>query len=143
MMESFLVFVNQVGNMMTDPIADMLTRIRNAVMARKSTVEIPFSKVKLEIAKILRDEGYIGALEERDGMPRILLVNLKYHGKQPALQVIKRESTPGHRVYQKATDIPRILNDYGIAIVSTSKGIMTNKQARELGVGGEILCSVY
>ena len=130
--------------MMTDPIADMLTRIRNAQMTRKSLVEIPHSKLKKTVAGILSKEGYLGEIKETEGKnTKTLILGLKYNGKRPLIQSIKRESKPGHRLYKKADEMPRVLNDYGIAIVSTSKGLMTNKQARKEGVGGEIICSVY
>ncbi|HAZ28429.1 MAG TPA: 30S ribosomal protein S8 [Candidatus Magasanikbacteria bacterium] len=129
--------------MMTDPIADMLTRIRNAQMARKDRVEIPLSKTKEAIAHILLEEGYIEGVEKKEAKPAVLLLTLKYYGKRPAIQSIKRESAPGHRKYQKAKELPNVLNGYGIAIVSTSYGIMTNKMAREKGIGGELLCSVF
>jgi small subunit ribosomal protein S8 len=129
--------------MMTDPIADMLTRIRNAQMARKARVMIPFSKVKMAVLDILIQEGYIEATEKQDGTPVMLNVTLKYRGTQPMITNIKRESKPGHRMYRKADEMPRILNGYGIAIVSTSKGIMTVKNAQKHGIGGEILCSIY
>jgi len=128
---------------MTDPIADMLTRIRNAAKARKRTVEVPVSKVKKAIADILKKEGYVQDITEVEGHPAQLVLTLAYEGKQSKIQSITRESKPGHRVYCKAEEMPRILNDYGIAIVSTSKGMMTNKQARKDGIGGEILCSIY
>lgn len=135
---------NLAGNfMMTDPIADMLTRIRNAQKSRKSEVLISFSKLKLRIAELLRDAGYIGAVEERPGMPAMLRMELLYQGKEPVIHDVKRESKPGHRLYRKAGDMPRVMNDYGIAIVSTSRGLMTNKEARKLGVGGEVICSIY
>ncbi|PIR75876.1 MAG: 30S ribosomal protein S8 [Candidatus Magasanikbacteria bacterium CG_4_9_14_0_2_um_filter_42_11] len=129
--------------MMTDPIADMLTRIRNAASARKRTTEVPLSKVKRALADILKKEGYLQDVSEIDGNPRMLILTLAYEGKQSKVQSITRESKPGHRVYRKADEMPRVLNDYGIAIVSTSKGIMTNKQARKDGIGGEVLCSIY
>ncbi|PIZ94118.1 MAG: 30S ribosomal protein S8 [Candidatus Magasanikbacteria bacterium CG_4_9_14_0_2_um_filter_41_10] len=129
--------------MMTDPIADMLTRIRNAASARKRTTEVPLSKVKRALADILKKEGYLQDVSEVDGNPRMLILTLAYQGKQSKIQSITRESKPGHRVYRKSDEIPRVLNDYGIAIVSTSKGIMTNKQARKDGIGGEVLCSIY
>ncbi len=130
--------------MMMDPIADMITRIRNAQMVRKATVLVPYSKLKDTIAQILLSEGFIEAFEPKDEIPsKVLLIKLKYYGKKPAIQSIKRESKPGYRMYRKAEEMPKVLNDYGIAIVSTSKGLMTNKQARQEGVGGEILCSVY
>ena len=129
--------------MMTDPIADMLTRIRNAHMAKKTNVAIPFSKFKLALANILLKEGYIGAVETPEGMPKMLHVTLKYENKLPAIQSVVRESTPGHRVYKKANELPHVLNGFGIAIVSTSQGLMTNNDAREKGLGGEVVCSVY
>ena len=130
--------------MMTDPIADMLTRIRNAQMAKRPVVEIPASKVKKSIVEILNKEGYVGKVEERDAeLGTVLVIELKYEGKQAMIRSLKRESKPGRRVYTKAEDIPRVLNDFGVAIVSTSKGMMTNKEARKQGIGGEIICSVY
>lgn len=128
---------------MTDPIADMLTRIRNAQFSHKKTVEIPFSKLKKVIVEILSREGYVGKVEESSDTHPVLVVELKYNGKNPAIQSLKRESKPGHRVYLQKNEMPKILNDYGMAIVSTSKGIMTNKEARAQGIGGEIICSVY
>ncbi|KKQ27123.1 MAG: 30S ribosomal protein S8 [Candidatus Magasanikbacteria bacterium GW2011_GWC2_37_14] len=129
--------------MMTDPIADLLTRIRNAQSARKTEVEIMSSKLKAGIINILVTEGYLEKVVEQTGTPKKLLVTLKYNGKQPVIRVIKRESKPGHRVYTGKDDLPKVLNDYGIAILSTSKGLMTNKKARQLGLGGEMICSVY
>lgn len=129
--------------MMMDPIADMLTRIRNAQLSRKRMVEVPASKLKLSVAKILSEEGYVGSIEVQDGKPQMLLIELKYQGKMPAIQNIQRESKPGHRMYRKADEMPKVLNDFGIAIISTSKGLMTNKHARKQGLGGEVICSVY
>lgn len=130
--------------MMTDPIADMLTRIRNAQMARKAKVEIPLSKFKKEIADILNQEGYVGeVIVKKEDKPAKLVVGLKYNGKKAAITSIKRESKPGHRRYCRSNDLPHVLNDYGLAIVSTSQGLMTNKEARKRGIGGEILCTVY
>ena len=129
--------------MMTDPIADMLTRIRNAQMAKRGSVLIPASKLKRAILEILKSNGYVGEINEIDGMPKQFSVALKYEGKTPMIRSLKRESKPGHRVYRSSAEMPRILNDYGIAIVSTSKGLMTNKEARKDGIGGEIICSVY
>ena len=128
---------------MTDPIADLLTRIRNAYKARKATVEAPLSKTKKALAKILLEEGYLSAVDVTEGSPVELVLTLKYYGKEPAVQSIKRNSKPGHRVYKKADELPRVLNDYGVAIISTSRGLMTNKKARKDGVGGEIICSIY
>ncbi len=129
--------------MMTDPIADMLTRIRNAQAARLTATTLPFSKVKKSIADILSKEGYIGAVEVKEGSLKELVVNLKYINKQPAIKSIERKSKPGHRMYRKSNELPYILNNYGIAIVSTPQGMMTNKEAREKGLGGEVICSLY
>ncbi len=130
--------------MMTDPIADMLTRIRNAQMSRRGKVELPFSKMKKNIADLLSREGYLGKIEEVEAKPaKILVLELKYNNKKPVISSIKRESKPGRRVYCKADEMPKVLNNYGIAVVSTSGGLMTNREAREKGVGGEIICSVY
>lgn len=129
--------------MMTDPIADMLTRIRNSQRAHARQVEIPFSKLKMAIITILQREGYVGTVEKVGDSRPMLMVGLKYVAKEPVIQTITRESTPGHRSYVKAEELPRVLNDFGIAIVSTSRGLMTNKEARKLGIGGEIICSVY
>ncbi len=129
--------------MMTDPIADMLTRIRNAQLARLSYVDMPLSKLKKSIADILRQEQYLNEVTVVEGDKPLLRLSLRYYGKQPAIQSIIRLSKPGHRRYAKADELPRILNDYGIAIISTSQGLMSNKKARDLGLGGEVLCSVY
>ncbi|MBT4153054.1 MAG: 30S ribosomal protein S8 [Candidatus Magasanikbacteria bacterium] len=129
--------------MMTDPIADMLTRIRNAQVIRKSSVSMPLSKVKKAIAELLHAEGYIDAVKDENNPTPTLVLSLKYSDGEPAIREIKRESKPGHRMYRKADEMPRILNDYGIAVVSTSAGLMTNKDARQKGIGGEIICSVY
>ena len=128
---------------MTDPIADMLTRIRNAQAARLSVTTIPFSKVKKAIADILSKEGYISTVEVKEEFPPVMVVGLKYVDKQPVIKSIERKSKPGHRLYRKADEIPFVLNDYGIAILSTSQGMMTNKEARKKKIGGEIICSVY
>jgi small subunit ribosomal protein S8 len=129
--------------MMTDPIADMLTRIRNAQQSRKKRVLVPYSRVKFAVAEILKNQGYVEAIAVEEGMPRMLALDLKYAGNTPAITSITRESTPGHRVYRKSTELPKVLNGFGIAIVSTSRGIMTAKEAKEKGVGGEVLCLVY
>ena len=129
---------------MTDPIADMLTRIRNAQLSKRAFVEMPTSKVKRAIAEILSKENYIGKIEEVDSTPvKKLVIELKYNNKQPQIKSLVRESKPGHRKYRKADELPKVLNGYGIAIVSTSQGLMTNKEALKLGMGGEIICSVY
>ena len=130
---------------MTDPIADMLTRIRNASMARHQTVLIPSSQVKVEIARILKDEGYIGEYDMPPDMEgRMFRVWLKYdNDKKPVLSGLKRVSKPGLRVYAKATNLPRVLGGLGVAIISTSGGLRTDKQCQKQGVGGEVLAYVW
>ncbi|MDR0975984.1 MAG: 30S ribosomal protein S8 [Christensenellaceae bacterium] len=129
----------------TDPIADMLTRIRNAIMARKESVLVPMSKMKTEIAKILQQEGYIESYSNTvEGNKKMINIIFKLHGgKQKVIQGLKRISKPGLRVYSTAHDMPRVLSGLGIAIVSTSGGIMTDKQAREKNLGGEVLAYVW
>ncbi len=128
----------------TDPIADMLTRIRNALTARHPSVEIPASNMKKSIAQILVDEGYITSYEvKEEGVQGTILVTLKYVGKQKAISGLKRISKPGLRVYAKCDEIPKVLNGLGIAILSTSKGVMTDKKARQLNQGGEVLAYVW
>lgn len=128
---------------MTDPIADMLTRIRNASLAKKAEVSIPYSKIKLAIARILEKEKYVGKVEiAADGFKSIL-IRLKYENKIPAVRSLKRVSKVGCRVYVGKSEIPRVLNNLGLAIVSTSKGVMTNRDAKKLGVGGELICEIY
>lgn len=130
--------------MNTDPIADMLTRIRNASMVGKPEVRIPYSRVKLAIAKILAAEGYVGTVEKDNEGHGELKVTLKYAtGKESLIRNIKRISKPGGRVYAGYQSLPRVLSDQGIAIVSTSQGIMTNKDARRRKLGGEVLCELY
>jgi small subunit ribosomal protein S8 len=128
---------------MSDPIADMLTRIRNAQATDKVSVAIPASKVKLAIAKVLKDEGYIEDFAQRaiDGKS-VLEIGLKYYAGKPVIEKIERVSRPGLRIYKGRDDIPRVLNGLGVAIVSTSRGVMTDRRARETGVGGEVLCIV-
>lgn len=131
---------------MTDPIADYLTRVRNGLMARHKIVEIPASNLKKEITKILYDKGYILSYKfEEEGPRGLIRIALKYHPetKKPALKSIKRISRPGLRKYAEANNLPRVLNGLGIAILSTSKGVMTDKEARKQNVGGEVLCYVY
>ena len=128
---------------MTDPIADMLTRIRNAQMAEKATVQMPASKVKVAIAKVLKDEGYIeGFAIVGEETRRQLEIALKYYAGRPVIEKIERVSKPGLRIYKQKDDIPRVMNGLGIAIVSTSQGVMTDRKARASGVGGEVLCIV-
>ena len=130
--------------MNTDPISDFLTRIRNAQHARLETVESPSSHMKFTIAKILEREGFVGAVEEHaDGAKKTISVALKYDGKEPKIRSINRISTPGRRVYRGAGELPHVLSDIGIAIVSTSAGVMTNKDARRRKLGGEVLCEIY
>lgn len=128
---------------MTDTIADMLTRIRNAQRARKTSVAMPYSKLKQAIAEILAREGYIGTVEKTTDTKPELVIGLKYNGLKPMIQEITRLSKPGHRMYRAATELPTVLNGYGFAIVSTSRGLMTAAEAKKLGVGGEVLCSIY
>jgi len=128
---------------MSDPIADMLTRIRNAQLAEKATVRMPSSGVKVSIAKVLKDEGYIedfGVSGEGD-RPQ-LEIALKYYAGRPVIERIERVSKPGLRIYKSKDDIPRVMNGLGIAIVSTSRGVMTDRKARATGVGGEVICIV-
>jgi small subunit ribosomal protein S8 len=131
--------------MFTDPIADYLTRIRNAQSARHKVVEIPASNLKKEITKILHEKGYILNYKFEDGKPGTIKIALKYNVKTklPAIQNIERISSPGHRKYSHADELPRVLNGLGIAVVSTSKGVMSDKEARTQGIGGEVLCFVY
>ena len=131
---------------MTDPIADFITRIRNAYLTGKKVVEIPSSKVKETLTGILCEQGYILSYKVVEGQPfNTIKIALKYHPetKMPAIKKIERVSTPGLRQYKGADELPRVLNGLGIAVVSTSKGILTDKQAREQGVGGEVMFYVY
>lgn len=134
----------------TDPIADMLTRIRNGVMASHQTVSIPRSRIKLAIAKILKDEGYIDTFEElgnEGDVKRSILISLRYVGerrsRRPVISGLERVSRPGRRVYAGRREIPWVRSGIGVAIVSTPKGVMTGTRARQLGVGGEVLCRVW
>lgn len=129
---------------MTDPIADMIARIKNAVLARHATVSIPHSKIKAAIAQILKENEYIESFEVTDAKPQPeIIVTLKYVSKMPAITDIKRTSKPGRRLYSAAGQIPRVLNGYGMSILSTSKGVMSNAQARKQNVGGEVICQVW
>ena len=135
---------------MTDPIADMLTRIRNALIVGHSSVAMPASKIKVAIAKILKEEGYISSYEVVDGTipaQKVLRVRLKYVGERrertPVITGLERVSRPGRRVYTSRQEIPWVLSGMGIAILSTPKGVMTGQRARQLGVGGEVLCKVW
>ncbi len=128
---------------MSDPIADMLTRIRNAQMADKMAVTMPSSKIKVSIAKVLKDEGYIDDFAVRDNAGKAELdIALKYYAGRPVIERIERVSKPGLRVYKGSDDLPRVMNGLGVAIVSTPKGVMTDRKARASNVGGEVLCIV-
>ena len=130
--------------MVTDPIADMLTRIRNAKTMRYKEVEIPSSKVKVEIAKILKNEGFINDYKiKKNNVQDIIVLSLKYNNKERVITGLKRISKPGLRVYAKSEEIPRVLNGLGIAIISTSKGIMTGKDAKAANLGGEVLAYIW
>jgi small subunit ribosomal protein S8 len=128
---------------MSDPIADMLTRIRNAQMVEKASVQVPSSKVKVAIAQVLKDEGYIDGFQVKndDGRPQ-LEIALKYYAGRPVIERIERVSRPGLRVYKGSSAIPQVMNGLGVAIVTTPKGVMTDRKARANGVGGEVLCYV-
>jgi small subunit ribosomal protein S8 len=131
--------------MLTDPVADMLTRIRNGLQARHPAVTMPSSKLKVSVAEVLRDEGFITAYQELEETPqKKLRIELKYVDKNvPVVTGIKRVSKPGLRVYSGASDMPRVYGGLGVAIVSTSKGVMSGRRARRMGVGGEVLCHVW
>lgn len=129
---------------MSDPISDMLTRIRNAQLAEKATVRMPSSKLKVAIAEVLKSEGYVdgfNVIKENGGKATLEIV-LKYYGGSPVIEKIQRVSRPGLRIYKGTNDIPSVMNGLGIAIVSTSKGLMTDRKARANGIGGEVLCVV-
>lgn len=129
--------------MLTDPISDMLTRLRNAQAVRKPEIILPFSKLKFSLGKILEQEGFVSKVEQtvEAGRP-VIRVILKYQRREPAIRAIKRVSKPGRRVYMKNDELPRVLSGLGIAIVSTSNGLMTNKEARARKLGGEVLCEI-
>lgn len=136
------------SNVTNDPIADMLTRIRNALMARHREVPVPLSKIKVEIARILKEEGYIEDYSVGDESPVPLInIKLKYYGsrreRRPVITKLQRVSKPGRRVYRKRAELPIVLSGTGIAIVTTPSGVMTAQQARKQGVGGEVLCYVW
>lgn len=128
---------------MTDPISDMLTRIRNGQQARHAEVSMPLSKVKVGIASVLKDEGYIAdfVTGDKDGKPT-LTISLKYYEGEPVIERIERASRPGLRIYKQVGDLPKVIGGLGVAIVSTSKGVMSDRAAREAGHGGEVLCYV-
>ena len=128
---------------MSDPIADMLTRIRNAQMVEKTAVVMPSSKLKVAIAQVLKDEGYIDgyAVKGEGGKPE-LEIALKYYAGRPVIERLERVSRPGLRIYKGRNDIPQVMNGLGVAIVTTPKGVMTDRKARQAGIGGEVLCYV-
>ena len=131
---------------MTDPIADFLTRLRNAIKAKHRVVEVPASNIKKELTKVLYDKGYIQSYKFEDSQVQgTIKIALKYHPltKDAAILSLQRVSKPGLRKYSKAEELPRVLNGLGIAVVSTSKGLMTDKEARNLNIGGEVMCYVY
>ena len=127
---------------MHDPIADMLTRVRNAQRANKPSVTMPSSKLKVAIAQVLKDEGYVESFSVAGEIKRELTIELKYYAGRPVIERIDRVSRPGLRVYKGSDDIPKVMNGLGVAILSTSKGVMTDRKARANGVGGELLCFV-
>ncbi|TSE23529.1 30S ribosomal protein S8 [Tepidimonas sediminis] len=128
---------------MSDPIADMLTRIRNAQMVEKASVSMPASKLKTAIAQVLKEEGYIDGFQIKEqGGKKELEIALKYYAGRPVIERIERVSRPGLRVYRGAKEIPQVMNGLGVAIVTTPKGVMTDRKARAVGVGGEVLCYV-
>ena len=128
---------------MTDPISDMLTRIRNANRALLPAVEVPHSQLKERIAHILKREGYISDIAVEGKIPRTMKLRLKYQGKKSVIEGLRRISTPGLRRYVGATDIPRVRGGLGVAVISTSEGVMTGNQARKKNIGGEVLCHVW
>lgn len=128
---------------MSDPLADLLTRIRNAQRAGLPDVELPSSSLKREVARVLQEEGYLEEVQERaEGPFPLLSIRLRYHEGKPAIRMLRRVSRPGLRVYRDRRRLPRVQNGYGVAVISTSRGVMSDRQARELGEGGEILCLV-
>ena len=128
--------------MMQDPIADLLTRIRNGQASGKVTVSMPSSKLKVAIANLLLKEGYISSVAENGDVKTVLEIGLKYYEGAPVIELIKRVSRPGLRIYKKSSELPRIMNGLGIAVISTSKGLMTDRAARKDGLGGEVICYV-
>ena len=130
---------------MTDPIADFLTRIRNAITARKANVEIPASKLKLRLAELLREEGFISSVSEKhEGPQGSILVTLRYDGRNRcAIEGLRRVSRPGQRKYVNKDDVPKVRSGLGISVLTTSKGVMTDRAARKAGLGGELICEVW
>ena len=128
---------------MQDPVADLLTRVRNAQMAGHVSVEIPNSRLKRSIVQVLVNEGYIAGFSAADGAKSSITIDLKYHNGAPVIEEIQRISRPGLRIYRECTDLPSVKGGLGVAIVSTNRGVMTDKTARSQGVGGEVLCTVF
>jgi small subunit ribosomal protein S8 len=128
---------------MTDPISDMLTRIRNAGQALQPVVAVPHSRIKESIANVLKQEGYVADVAVDGKLPKVIKLKLKYQGKKTAIEGLRRISTPGLRRYVGATEMPRVLNGMGVAVISTSEGVMTGTQARKKNLGGEVLCHVW
>jgi len=129
--------------MFTDPISDMLTRIRNASAVKKAEVELPYSKVKWAIAQILLQEGFIKGVDKKEENHGVIKITLKYNSNNPAINSLQRISKPGRRLYVKAVDLPKVRNGLGISIISTPQGIMANKEAYKKKIGGEIICEVF
>lgn len=129
--------------MITDPISDMLTQIRNALLIKRADVRLPYSKLKHAIAQILVREGYLESAERVESEFGTLQLKLKYQRNEPAISNLKRVSKPGRRVYASRGELPWVLNNYGIAILSTSQGLMTNREARKKKIGGEVICEIY
>ncbi len=128
---------------MQDPISDLLTRMRNAQMAGHESVDVPNSKIKRSILQVLLDEGFINGFESDDATKSTIHIDLKYHNGSSVIEEIKRISRPGLRIYKECADLPQVRGGLGIAVVSTNKGVMTDKKARAAGVGGEVLCTVF
>jgi small subunit ribosomal protein S8 len=128
---------------MQDPLADMLTRIRNAQMAEKSSVSMPAAKLKVAVAKVLTEEGYVAGYDVQGDTKPVLSIELKYFEGRPVIEVIKRVSRPGLRQYKSVDQIPKVKGGLGVSIVSTNKGVMTDRAARAAGIGGEVLCTVF
>ena len=128
---------------MQDPVADMLTRIRNAQAVQNPDVSMPSSKLKVAIAQVLRSEGYVSEISVSEGAKAMLTIGLKYHKGRPVIEVLDRVSRPGLRIYRDKDELPSIQGGLGIAVISTCKGVMTDRAARSAGVGGEVLCTVF
>ncbi len=128
---------------MQDPIADLLTRIRNAQSVGHRAVTLPNSKLKTAICRVLKDEGYIGAFHVDEGVKPELTIRLRYHEREPVIEELRRVSRPGLRIYKASDELPKVRDGLGVAIVSTDRGVMTDRAARRAGVGGEVLCTVF